>query len=70
MASASSTAAVSSNGFAGASVDATTPNTAPICTMFTRRLEQIGKTLGIELTEPTGLVRARVALTAQRLLDD
>jgi DNA-binding PucR family transcriptional regulator len=38
--------------------------------MFTRRLEQIGKTLGIELTEPTGLVRARVALTAQRLLDD
>ena len=35
-----------------------------------RRLEQIGKTLGIELTEPAGLVRARLALTAQRLLND
>lgn len=35
-----------------------------------RRLEQIGKTLGIELTEPTGLVRARLALTARRLLND
>ena len=35
-----------------------------------RRLEQIGKTLGIELTEPTGLTRARLALTAWRLLDD
>ncbi|HEY7487390.1 MAG TPA: helix-turn-helix domain-containing protein [Streptosporangiaceae bacterium] len=35
-----------------------------------RRLEQIGKTLGIELTEPTGLVRARLALTAWRLLND
>jgi hypothetical protein len=35
-----------------------------------RRLEQIGKTLGIELTEPTGLIRARLALTAWRLLDD
>ncbi len=34
-----------------------------------RRLEQIGKTLGIELTEPTGLTRARLALTAWRLLD-
>ncbi|MCC3774384.1 helix-turn-helix domain-containing protein [Streptomyces sp. UNOB3_S3] len=34
-----------------------------------RRLEQIGRTLGIELTEPTGLVRARIALTAWRLLD-
>ncbi|GIH79991.1 helix-turn-helix domain-containing protein [Planobispora longispora] len=34
-----------------------------------RRLEQIGKALGIELTEPTGLVRARIALTAWRLLD-
>ena len=33
-----------------------------------RRLEQIGKTLGIELTEPTGLMRARLALTAWRLL--
>jgi hypothetical protein len=35
-----------------------------------RRLEQIGKTLGIELTEPTGLTRARLALTAWRLLED
>ncbi|HEY6575630.1 MAG TPA: helix-turn-helix domain-containing protein, partial [Mycobacterium sp.] len=35
-----------------------------------RRLEQIGKTLGIELTQPTGLLRARLALTARRLLDD
>ncbi|MBN6038151.1 helix-turn-helix domain-containing protein [Amycolatopsis sp. 195334CR] len=32
-----------------------------------RRLEQIGKVLGIELTEPAGLVRAQVALTAWRL---
>lgn len=35
-----------------------------------RRLEQIGKTLGIEITEPAGLTRARLALTAWRLLDD
>ncbi|WP_067127104.1 PucR family transcriptional regulator [Microtetraspora malaysiensis] len=35
-----------------------------------RRLDQIGKTLGIELTEPTGLTRARLALTARRLLND
>jgi len=34
-----------------------------------RRLEQIGKTLGIELTEPTGLIRASLALTAWRLLN-
>ena len=34
-----------------------------------RRLDQIGRTLGIELTEPTGLTRARLALTAWRLLD-
>ncbi|MCG0064912.1 MULTISPECIES: helix-turn-helix domain-containing protein [Streptomyces] len=34
-----------------------------------RRLEQIGKTLGVELTEPTGLLRARLALTLWRLLD-
>jgi len=34
-----------------------------------RRLEQIGKTLGIDLTEPTGLTRARLALTACRLLE-
>lgn len=33
-----------------------------------RRLEQLEKALGIELTEPTGLVRARLALTAWRLL--
>ncbi|WP_407841318.1 helix-turn-helix domain-containing protein [Streptomyces sp. DSM 116496] len=36
---------------------------------ISRRLEQIAKTLGIELTEPTGLTRARIALTAWRLLD-
>lgn len=35
-----------------------------------RRLEQLRKALGIELTEPTGLIRARLALTAWRLLDD
>ncbi|MFD7164374.1 helix-turn-helix domain-containing protein [Streptomyces violascens] len=35
-----------------------------------RRLELIGKTLGIELTEPTGLLRARLALTTRRLLLD
>lgn len=35
-----------------------------------RRLDQLGKALGIELTEPTGLVRARLALTTWRLLDD
>ncbi|GAB2595893.1 helix-turn-helix domain-containing protein [Streptomyces capparidis] len=35
-----------------------------------RRLDQIGKALGIDLTEPTGLVRATLALTAWRLLDD
>ncbi|WP_406358086.1 PucR family transcriptional regulator [Streptomyces sp. NBC_00658] len=34
-----------------------------------RRLEQIGKTLGFELTQPTGLVRAGLALTTWRLLD-
>jgi hypothetical protein len=33
-----------------------------------RRLDQIGKTLGTDLTEPTGLMRARLALTAWRLL--
>ncbi|MGW0751380.1 helix-turn-helix domain-containing protein [Streptomyces sp. NPDC002587] len=33
-----------------------------------RRLEQIAKTLDIELAEPTGLTRARLALTAWRLL--
>ncbi|KZB86969.1 PucR family transcriptional regulator [Amycolatopsis regifaucium] len=35
-----------------------------------RRLTQIGKNLGIELNEPSGLTRARLALTAWRLLDD
>ncbi|MER7192937.1 PucR family transcriptional regulator [Streptomyces flaveolus] len=35
-----------------------------------RRLQQIGRTLGIELTEPAGLLRARLALTAWRLLGD
>ncbi|MFC5149903.1 PucR family transcriptional regulator [Streptomyces aureoversilis] len=35
-----------------------------------RRLDHIGTTLGIGLTEPAGLVRARLALTAWRLLDD
>ncbi|UNO40538.1 helix-turn-helix domain-containing protein [Streptomyces sp. MST-110588] len=34
-----------------------------------RRLEQIAKTLGIALTEPTGLLRATLALTAWRLTD-
>ena len=35
-----------------------------------RRLEQIGRSLGIDVTEPTGLVRARLALVSWRLLDD
>ena len=35
-----------------------------------RRLEQLGKTLGIELTEPAGLLRARLALTVWRLLNE
>jgi PucR C-terminal helix-turn-helix domain len=35
-----------------------------------RRLEQLGASLGVDLTEPTGLTRARLALTAWRLLDD
>ncbi|WP_327674572.1 helix-turn-helix domain-containing protein [Kitasatospora sp. NBC_00458] len=35
-----------------------------------RRLEQTARTLGIELTEPAGLLRAGLALTAWRLLDD
>lgn len=35
-----------------------------------RRLEHIGKALGADLTEPTGLTRARLALTTWRLLDD
>ncbi|MFE0102418.1 helix-turn-helix domain-containing protein [Streptomyces sp. NPDC059009] len=35
-----------------------------------RRLEQLGRALDFELTEPDGLLRARLALTAWRLLDD
>ena len=35
-----------------------------------RRLGQIGKTLGIDLTEPAGTIRATLALTAWRLLND
>ncbi|WP_069812766.1 helix-turn-helix domain-containing protein [Streptomyces sp. TP-A0874] len=34
-----------------------------------RRLEQIGKALGIELTEPTGLTRAQLALATWQLLN-
>ncbi|HEY8979674.1 MAG TPA: helix-turn-helix domain-containing protein [Streptomyces sp.] len=34
-----------------------------------RRLEQIGKALDLELTEPEGLVRARLALTGWRMLE-
>ena len=35
-----------------------------------RSLDQIGRTLGINLTEPTGSIRARLSRTAWRLLDD
>lgn len=35
-----------------------------------RRLEQIGRALGADLTEPAGLTRARLALTAWRLLNN
>ncbi|QYN32997.1 helix-turn-helix domain-containing protein [Pseudonocardia sp. DSM 110487] len=35
-----------------------------------RRLDQLGKALGVELAEPIGLTRARIALTTWRLLDD
>ncbi|MFI9237537.1 helix-turn-helix domain-containing protein [Streptomyces sp. NPDC053079] len=35
-----------------------------------RRLDQIARTLDIELTEPAGLIRAGLALTAWRLLED
>jgi hypothetical protein len=35
-----------------------------------RRLEQSGKTLGVELNEPSGLIRARLALTTWRLLNE
>ena len=37
---------------------------------ISRRIEQIGKVLGIDLTEPAGLTRAGLALAAWRLLDD
>ncbi|MFG3505295.1 helix-turn-helix domain-containing protein [Streptomyces sp. NPDC047821] len=35
-----------------------------------RRLDQIARTLGVELTEPHGLLRATLALTTWRLLGD
>ncbi|MFE9623681.1 helix-turn-helix domain-containing protein [Streptomyces sp. NPDC006527] len=35
-----------------------------------RRLDHIGATLGIDLTDPAGLIRARLALTTWRLLED
>jgi hypothetical protein len=35
-----------------------------------RRLEQLGRGLRLELSEPTGLIRARLALTAWRLVND
>ncbi|MBF6376187.1 helix-turn-helix domain-containing protein [Nocardia farcinica] len=35
-----------------------------------RRVEALGRGLGIDLTEPTGLLRARLALAAWRLLAD
>jgi hypothetical protein len=39
-------------------------------TSVARRLDQIGTALGIELTEQPGLTRARLAITAWRLLAD
>ncbi|QES45594.1 ABC transporter substrate-binding protein [Streptomyces venezuelae] len=35
-----------------------------------RRIEHLGKGMDIDLTGPSGLIRARLALTAWRLLDD
>ncbi|MFD9367269.1 helix-turn-helix domain-containing protein [Streptomyces sp. NPDC060020] len=35
-----------------------------------RRIDQIGKALGLDLTDPTALLRATLALTTWRLLDD
>ncbi|MEU9607979.1 helix-turn-helix domain-containing protein [Streptomyces sp. NPDC048057] len=35
-----------------------------------RRVERVGEVLGVELTSPRGLLRARLALTAWRLLGD
>ncbi|MFI5530550.1 helix-turn-helix domain-containing protein [Kitasatospora sp. NPDC051853] len=34
-----------------------------------RRIDGIGRTLGLDLTDPADLTRARIALTARRLLD-
>lgn len=39
-------------------------------TSVARRLEQVGTRLGVDLTAPAGLTRARVALVTWRLLDD
>lgn len=38
-------------------------------TSVARRLEQLGKVMGLELTDPAGMLRARVALTTWRLLE-
>ncbi|MFI8961514.1 helix-turn-helix domain-containing protein [Streptomyces sp. NPDC053493] len=35
-----------------------------------RRLDQLGRAMGLDLTAPAGLTRARLALAAWRLLDD
>ncbi|WP_419197974.1 helix-turn-helix domain-containing protein [Nocardia vinacea] len=35
-----------------------------------RRIDQIGRAMGIDLTDPTGLFRARLALATWRLLGD
>jgi hypothetical protein len=39
-------------------------------TSVARRLERIGKAVGIDLTAPAGLTQARIALTIWRLLED
>ncbi|MEU7530265.1 helix-turn-helix domain-containing protein [Saccharothrix sp. NPDC042600] len=39
-------------------------------TSVARRVEQIGRTFGADLTTPTGLTRARLALALRRLLDE
>jgi PucR C-terminal helix-turn-helix domain len=39
-------------------------------TSVARRLDQLAKTLGIDLTQPTGRTRASLALTTWRLLND
>jgi PucR C-terminal helix-turn-helix domain len=38
-------------------------------TSVARRLDQLGATLGVDLTQPTGLTRARLALTTWQLLN-